>query len=450
MKNRNEILKAAFEEAARIEIEKLPAEEKIVRPYSEEFKNKINRILDGEEKEPKKKSGVRFGKIAVVAAVLVAILTFSVSGLIVENFPFKFGNTNYSTSDFEFTSEGAFEDENELRSIVYNGKKVKIRYTYYETDYENENGSVGLDFPEYGLMLYVDGVRQSFDVRHDKGRVRDTDIYTIESDPGKEKSVELSFKPNIGKKGETLSLALVKIYDPDNNFYTKCVDTRGVFVGHWDDDNDRICDKCGVNIDMIPVGGPTACDIFSFNAKLVMEKDAPKQTPVADAFSGMKVSELDERIYHSYDYFDSFDNLHNDFDEMRNLGVKIYKDFDESYHEESYFIEELNQVVTNSEWATRIETEAKTEDDFILNFYGQEGKYRVSFYIGTEIQPVFDGCDYADIEVKKGEQVELAINVDTSKLKEDNHCYVLYTSLDGVWDRFGGMNQGLVHTIGIK
>lgn len=450
MKNRNEMLKAAFEEAARKELEGLPDENKIIRPYSEDFKIKMNDIFEEKPKSAEKRRSFRFGKIAVVAAVLVVILTFSVSGLIVENFPFIFGNSNYSTSDFEFTSEGAFEDENELRSIVYRGKKIKIKYTYSETDYENENGSVGMDFPEYGLMLYVDGVRQSFDVKNGKEKAKDTDIYIIESDPGKEKSLELSFKPNIGKEGETLSLALVKIYDPDNNFYTKCVDTRSVFVGHWDDDNDRICDKCKVNIDMIPVGGPTAYEIFSFNAKLVMEKDAHEQTDVATDFSGMKVSELDKRIYHSYDYFDSFDELHNDFDEMRNLGVKIYKDFDESYFEESYFIEELNQVVTNSEWATIIETQAKEKDDFTLNLYGQEGRYRVSFYIGTEIQPVFDGCEYADIEIEKGKQVELNISLDTTKLSGDNHCYVLYTSLDGVWDCFGGVNQSLVHTIGIK
>ncbi len=449
MKKRNEMLKAAFEEAAKLEIEKLPKEHEIITPYSPDFRNKMNVLLNEGEKA-KKKKGVHFTRVAVIAAVLAVFLVFSASGMIIENFPFNFGNANYSTSDFEFTSEGASEDENELRSIVYKGKKIKIRYTYFETDYENENGRTGMDFPEYGLMLYVDGVRQSFDVRYDKGKVKDTEIYIIESAPGEEKSVELSFKPSIGKKGETLSLALVKIYDPDNNFYVQCVGEKDNLPCHWDDDNDRICDRCGVNIDMIPVGGPAAYDIFSFNAKLVMEKDAPRQTPVADAFSGMKVSELDKRIYHSYDYFDSFDNLLNDFDEMRNLGVKIYKGFDESYHEESYFIEELNQVVTNSEWATVIETDGKKTDNFILNLYGQEGKYRVSFYIGAEIQPVFGGCAYADIEVEKGKQVELTVNVDTSKLTGDNRCYVLYTPLDGVWDSFGGVNQGLVHTIRIK
>lgn len=450
MENRNKMLKAAFEKAARKELESLPDENKIIRPYSEDFKRKMDELFEQKPKPAGKRKSFRFGRVAVVAAVMLTLFIFSVSGLIVENFPFKFGNANYSTSDFEFTSEGASEDENELRSIVYRGKKIKIKYTYSETAYENENGSVGMDFPEYGLMLYVDGVRQSFDVKTGKEKTKETDMYIIESKPGEEKSVELSFKPNIGKKGETLSLALVKVYDPDNNFYVKCADTEGVFVGHWDDDNDRICDKCAVNIDMIPVGGPTAYEIFSFNAKLVMEKDAPRQTSVTDDFSGMKVSELDKRIYHSYDYFDSFDKLHNDFDEMRNLGVKIYKAFDESYFEESYFIEEINQVVTNSMWSTIMETEAKEKDDFTLNLYGQEGRYRVSFYIGTEIQSVFDGCDYADIEIEKGKQVELKISLDTTKLSGDNHCYVLYTSRDGVWDSFGGVNQGPVHTIEIK
>lgn len=449
MKQKNEMLKAAFEEAARKELEKLPDEEKIIRPYTDEFNEKMQELLKGRE-SIKNKKRFRLGRVSLIAAVLTVILAFSASGMIVENFPFKFGNSNYSTGDFKFTSDGAFEDENELKNIVYTGKEIKIIYTHFETDYENENGSVGMDFPEYGVMLYVDGVRQSFDVRDDKGKVRDTDIYIMESQPGKEKSIELSFKPNIGKEGEELSLSLVKIYDPDNNFYVKCVDTRGVFPCHFDDDNDRICDKCKVNIDMIPVGGPNAYDIFSFNAKLIMEKDAPEQTEIAAEYSGMKASPLDERIYQSHDYYDSYDELHNDLDEMRNLGVRIYKDFDESYHEESYFIEEMNQVVTNSEWATVIETEADENDEFVLGLYGQSGKYRVSFYIGTEIQNIFDGCNYADIEIKKGEQIELAVSLDTSKLTGYNHCYVLYTSLDGVWDCFGGVNQGLIHTIGIK
>lgn len=448
MKNRNEMLKAAFEEAARTELEQLPEEDKIIRPYTPDFRNKMKELLNEEKAE--KKKNFRFTRVAVIAAVLMVLLAFTASGIIVEKFPLAFGNSNYGISDFEFISDGASEDENELRSIVYSGKKIRLNYNYYETAYENENGSVGMDWSEYGLMLYVNGVRQTFDVRADSGKTRNTDIYIIESKPGEEGCVELSFKPGIGRKGEILSLALVKIYDPDNNFYTQCVGKNQLMPCHWDDDNDRICDRCSVNIDMIPGGGPTPYEVFSFNAKLVMEKDAPEQIEIATDFSGMKVSELDERIYHSYDYYDSYDKLHNDFDEMRNLGVKIYKDFDESYHEESYFIEELNQVITNSEWATRIETEAKTEDDFILNFYGQEGKYRVSFYIGTELQTVFDGCDYVDIEVKKGEQVELAINVDTSGLTGDNHCYVLYTPLDGVWDAFGGISQSLIHTIEIN
>lgn len=449
MKKENEMLKAAFEEAAKIEIADLDRQEDAAGPFSPDFKKKMDTLFseDGKEKKEKK---VRFTKVAVIAAVLTVILVFSASGLIIEDFPFKFGNSNYSTGDFRFTSDGAFVDKNELKNIVYTGKKIKIIYTHFETDYENEDGSVGMDFPEYGIMLYVDGVRQSFDVRDDKGKVRDTDIYIMEGQPGKDKSIELSFKPNIGKEGEELSLSLVKIYDPDNNFYVKCVDTRGVFPCHFDDDNDSICDKCKVNIDMIPFGGPTAYDVFSFNAKLIMEKDAPEQTEIAAEYSGMKASPLDERIYHAHDYYDSYDNLHNDLDEMRNLGVRIYKDFDESYHEESYFIEEMNQVVTISEWATVIETEPDENDEFVLGFYGQSGKYRVSFYIGTEIQKVFDGCNYADIEIKKGEQVELAVKLDTSKLTGDNHCYVLYTSLDGVWDSFGGVNQGLIHTIGIK
>lgn len=445
MNNKNEFLKAAFEEAAREELEKLPQEDKIIRPYSKDFKDKMNELIEAVESPAVKKR--RFGKVAIVAAVLMVLLVFSVSGIIVENFNFDFKNVNMAVSDFEFTSDGAAEDENELKSIIYSGKKIKIRYTYSETDYENEDGSIGMNWPEYGLLIYVDGVRQTFDVKAEGKKIKNTDMYIIERAPGEEKSVEISFEPNIGKAGQEQQLSIVKLYDPDNNFYPECAPESPC---HYDEDNDGVCNRCLISMKLIPGGAPESYDVFSCNTKLIMEKDAPEQAPVAEAFSGMKASVLDKRIYDSYNYFDSFDNLHNDFDELRNLDVKIYKDFDESHHEESYFIEELNQVVTNSEWATCIETKAKEQDDIILNLYGQEGRYRVSFYIGAEIQKVFDGCAYADVEIKKGEQVELFVKVDTSKLSGKTPCYVLYTPLDARWDAFGGVNQGLIHSIKIK
>ena len=70
---RNPLIRKAFEEAAKREIEKLPKEENIIRPYSDEFNEKMEELLRVKESSPKRK--FRFGRIAAVAAVLAVMLT---------------------------------------------------------------------------------------------------------------------------------------------------------------------------------------------------------------------------------------------------------------------------------------------------------------------------------------------------------------------------------------
>lgn len=433
---RNPLIRKAFEEAAKREIEKLPKEENIIRPYTDEFNEKMEKLFEVEAAAPKKK--FRFGKVAVIAAVLAAVMcTFTASAFIMGDGIWKLVNfnpdpENYETIDIKV--EGAMEKEDDFDTLTYTGEPITLKYTV-------DTGE-SWEWPDRGVMIFLDGVRQTFDARVGDAEYKGIEMLTLENEPGEVKSVEFTFEPNIGKKGDELFLDIMAIFDPDVDYYVQCkTEQKQLFVSHWDDDNDSICDKCSVNIDEISSGPSSYTRQNETLIRVIMEKDAPVQIEIADDFSGIKVGELNKRIYESYEYEDSYENIHNDYDSMTGLAASIYKDIKDSYF---------------TEWgadyhATRIETKAKDNDEFTINLHGATGRYRVSLYINNEIQNVFDGKAYADVEVVHGQQAELKVNIDTTKLpKGDNYCYVLFQRLDGEEDVFRWIHYGLVYTVEVK
>ena len=433
---RNPLIRKAFEEAAKREIEKLPKEENIIRPYTDDFNEKMEELFKVETAAPRKK--FRFSKVAVVAAVLAVVMcTFTASAFIMGDGIWKLVNfnpdpENYETIDIKV--EGAMEKENDFDTLTYTGKPITLKYTV-------DTGE-SWEWPDRGVMIFLDGVRQTFDARVGDTEYKGVEMLTLENEPGEVKSVEFTFEPNIGKKGDELFLDVMAIFDPDVDYYEQCkTEQKQLFVSHWDDDNDGICDKCSVNIDEISSGPSSYTRQNETLIRVIMEKDAPVQTEIADDFSGIKVGELNKRIYKSYEYEDSYENIHNDYDTMTGLAASIYKDIKDSYF---------------SEWgadyhATRIETKAKENDEFIINLHGATGRYRISLYINNEIQNIFDGKAYADVEVVHGQQAELKVNIDTTKLpKGNNYCYVLFQRLDGEEDVFRWIHYGLVYTVEVK
>ena len=435
--NRNPLLRQAFEEAAKREINGLPAENLIVRPYSQIHQNKMDIVLTGKESKKKRVSFKR-----AVAAVLAAVITMSLfavgtSALLNSESMWKLFNTTPDPENYENITievEDIVKYEDDYDTLTYTGKPITIRYTV-------ETGE-SWDWPDKGIMIYIDGVRQTFDAKVEGKIYKNIDMLHLEKENGHKKEVEFTLEPNIGKKGDTMFLSVLCIFDPYVNYYPQCKsEHKELFVCHWDDDNNRICDKCMINIDEIP-SGPSSYTIDSQTMiKVVMEKDAPVQTGIVNDFSGTKVDKLNDRIYDGYSYEDSYENEHNGYDEMESLAAVVYKSVSTSYITE-------NGVDGHR---TRIETAAKENDDFIINLHGAAGKYRVSLYVNNELQNVFDGEAYADVDVVHGQQTELNIKLDTTKLPEgDNYCYVLFQKLDGEDDVFRWIHYGLVYTIEVE
>lgn len=432
----NPLIRKAFEEAAEREIEKLPKEENIIRPYTDEFNEKMEELFKVKESTPKRR--FRFGKIAVVAAVLAVTLTFTTSAFLKGDGIWKLLNfepdpENYET--VEIKADGAVEKEDDYDTLTYTGEPVTLKYTI-------DTGE-SWEWPDRGIMIFLDGVRQSFDARVNDEVYKDIDMLHLENEKGTVRSIEFTLEPNIGKKGDELFLDVMAIFDPDVDYYPQCKSKhKQLFVSHTDYDNDSICDDCSVNIDELSSGPSTYTRQNETMIRVIMEKDAPSKTAIAESFSGIKVAELDKRIYKSYEYEDSFENIHNDYDTMQGVTASVYKDIKDSYIRE---------------WgvechATRIKTKAKEKDDFIINVHGATGRYRVSLYINNEIQTVFDGTAYADIDVVHGNQSELNVSIDTTKLpKGDNYCYVILQRLDGDEGYFRYLDGfGLNYTVEVK
>lgn len=438
---KNPLLEKAFEEAAQREIDSLPKEEQIVRPYTDEFETKMHTLFDSFGEETEKTVPVRKRKIkwaALIAAVLMTVVFSVTASAIIKGdsmwklFDFKPDPEKYETIEIE--AEGAVVNEGDYDTLIYTGEPVTLKYTI-------DTGE-SWDWPDRGIMVYLDGVRQTFDAKVGEEEYENIDMLHLQNEQGSVRSIEFTFEPNIGKKGDEMFLSVLAIFDPYVIYYPQCeTEHKDLFVGHQDDDNDRICDKCLINTDEIPSGPSSYTLQPEAMIRVIMEKDAPVQTVTVDNFSGMKVDGLNKRIYKSYEYEDSYENKLNDYDTMEGLAAVLYKSVRSSYV---------------SEWGvyghvTRIETKAKENDEFTVNLHGATGKYRVSLYINNEIQNVFDGSAYVDADIVHGQQTELTFNLDTTKLPEgDNYCYVLFQRLDGDMDAFRWIHYGLVYTIEVK
>lgn len=440
MKNRNEMLKAAFEEAERTELERLPGEDKIIRPYSEDFRNRMDALLGEDKKEADKKKRFHFGRIAVVAAVLVALFSFTTSALLKDDawarlFNLKPDPEKYQTVEVE-ASEAYENDEVFVeKAIEYTGEPISLKYSVDTGETWN--------WPDQGIMVFIDGVKQVFSVKNADGEQKNIEMLHLQNEAGTEREFEITLQPNVGKKGDEMYLSIVAVFDPYVNFYTQCdFEYKQLNPMHYDDNGDWICEKCTKAFNDATFGAPSSLTHQSEAMfKLIMKKDAPTQTAVVEKYSGLKTDKLDKLIYDSYEYEDGFGEKFNEYDTIEALVAEIYKDIKDAHYTEwgvSYM-------------ATRFETKAKQDDEFTINLYGATGKYRISLYVNNEMQKVFDGAYYTDVHVKHGQQAELTVNIDTSKLPEgSNFFYVVYERLDGEPDIFRQVDTGWIYTVEVK
>ena len=410
MKKDNPMLKKALEEAARQELASLPEEKQIIRPYSDKFEKEMTDLMGAEYTAVNRKRP-RVKIAALIAVVLMVVLTIGTVGAATMKRD-VYRAIDWTVADSEITGE----NENEMREIVYDGKPIVINYTTYWGDED-------VKYPDVGLMITVNGVRQTFDVKTKGDKAKNIDIYSFEAISG-EKNIQLTFTPNIGKKGDLMSLSLLEVSDP----LGKACPDKGL-KGHLDEDDDNVCDECSrLWVNSSPQ--PNAVSFMGIS-RLVMNEDAPEEVAICKDFSGATISPVAEIIKDCYNYEKlTEEGIFNEYDQIQVPVDFIYNDFENQiiYDKDAYYSDEsVIRYMTST-------LSASENEKLSVNIHGRSGKYRVSFYIDTEVQPVFDGCEYLDIEFADGEQVTLDLNLDTSDMKGEYECFVLFKPLDDMFD----------------
>lgn len=455
---KNDILKLAFEEAAAEELKSLPKEEDIVRPYSKEFNKKMDKLFDevGSKKKTVAARGKKFRWAALIAAVLMCValtVTVSASDLTPKEILMLMGMwtepdpDRYEIVDVELKGAHSAGRGSEARNeIVYEGKPLTFRYVI-ETGTKSEEA-------ERALVLMINGVRQKFDAESAQGKQENLDEFIIGGKLGETEWVDITFEPNVGKKGETVYLSLASIVDPDDNHMPKCVTENGIKDYHDDWDCNDLCDDCGLDIKTLPRGTRAFILRGEYSAHLIMEAEAPEQKAVCDAQeSGIKETDVRDIIVDMYNYMvassDDPNDYYNEYDKLESLRAFMYKDFDEAVMYEQDGLTEGIYTVLNTDFVT----EGEEKEKFTLNLHGKAGDYRVALYIDTVPQPVFDGAENIDVTLNEGKQLDIPIELNTAALSEGKHTYyVLYKKInDGLfengWERDFQIELGTI-TVG--
>lgn len=272
--------------------------------------------------------------------------------------------------------------------IEYNGGEVTTEVTIL-------NGSFKI---EKGFSISLNGVLQECTIECDGKKTEQSTMPKLIFDAGQERTFKISFIPNIGKTGDELEMSLLHSYLPSYRV-TENMETK-VLMGQ----ENRVLD--------------------ALNKTLKLNVDSTNENCITDSFSGAKVDKLNKTLYVSHNYENVEGDIFNDAYEANR--VVLYHEFDKVYTVSK------GVFYDNVECLTSMTLPRADKTSVTINLYGKPGKRRVCLLINNELQPVFDGKYYADVEFKEGEQVELVVEIDTSNLDKYNSIYALSKELNEV------------------
>lgn len=274
--------------------------------------------------------------------------------------------------------------------VEYNGGEVTTEVTI-------SNGSFKM---EKGFCISLNGVLQECTIEYDGKKTESSIMPKLIFDAGQERSFKISFTPNIGRNGDMLEMSLLHSYLPSYSV----TDDMEFKVIHGNENS--ILDVA--------------------NKTLKLNSDSTNEDTITDSFSGAKVGKLNKTLYTSHYYENVQGDIFNDVYEANRIA--LYNDFDKVY-----FVSE-GVYYDNVEYLAQMTVPRAEKTSVTINLYGKPGKRRVCLLINNELQPVFDGKYYADVEFKEGEQVELVVEIDTSNLDKYNSIYALSKEIKEVKD----------------
>lgn len=249
---------------------------------------------------------------------------------------------------------------------------------------------------EKGFSVSLNGVLQECTLEYNGKRTATSTMPKLVFDENETGVLKISFIPNIGKQGDTLEMSLLHSY----------------FPSYLVDEQAELKVYMQATVSILPLA----------NVALKLNVPSTESVDVSKNTSEFKFDTLNSILYNSHNYEDLEDKVLNDT-YGANRAV-IYSDFSKA------FTTEKGEKFDIMSYNATVSVSRGKASPLTVTAYGKPGNKRISVYVNNVLQPVFDGNCYLDFELKQGEQADIPITIDTTRLNEYNNIYVLIKELN--------------------
>ena len=259
-----------------------------------------------------------------------------------------------------------------------NGKELVFDYApTVSFDYYVDNSGNDTDF---GLMIFLNGIRQPY--RTDENSENQI-IHIFDVKQNERKVQTISFEPVVGEKGDTISVEIINMFQPD---YINPEKSNYEF-------NHKISSLYPSSLNVTQETGFAEPEVCSEYEVTQITEERRQEFNQMSSTGGYDGNSLDKEVF--------IDILKNDV---------FYTPADRMKEESDITPFTMNDSVT-------------------LCMYGAAAcKYRVSMYINHElVTGAFDGADYIDI-TPSGDSIckkEIDLRTLNLSLHDDNHLYFI-------------------------
>lgn len=276
------------------------------------------------------------------------------------------------------------EIEFKVKEITYEGNDIVIYTDFLYFEQENTE-----------MLVYLNGILQDVSVEKDGVYLGKADECDFDISPEVQSTIKMTFRPNIGKKGDVLDLGVIAIH------YPKYAKVNAAYAAYWLADKFVDAELRGYNY----------IDRLSEDVKLIMQADADTQAVVNTSYSRLTITDIDPYIaeFHDRDEEDQIMPIDWRSHDLHGIICTDPKDMLVTMH---------GTGLVND----KFEAKRSSETQFDIILYGTPGTYRIGLYANGVLLPVFDGMKHTDVTLEYDKQATFTVTLDTTDFDD-------YTSL---------------------
>lgn len=284
------------------------------------------------------------------------------------------------------TSQQKFQDDSdEIYYSVSHGFTSEEREFIFDGEhpvtipYFIKNGQLD---SEIGLCIYINGVQQLYtlDVQPEQSLMH---IFSFSPSEGKE--FEIKFIPNIGQKGDVLSVNICTMLNP--NYMLSNTNNVNFLPNHNLSSNTAV--------------------------KLIMnEASVQTKTNNLESSKNYTTSQINSELKESFIRKDDEENTERNMLDTITFYYIYQRNYDDG------LLEVKDDIFSGN-----------------VDILGKPGKYRVSIYYNHTLVPdAFNGLPFLDVELEKDNVITCNVQFKVDTTKKLNHIYIIATPIPEVFD----------------